>query len=42
MQMKVSQKSGAFHSDFPPNSGNQPQANVDVTTNSGDISIVQQ
>ncbi|HEX7737593.1 MAG TPA: DUF4097 family beta strand repeat-containing protein [Ktedonobacteraceae bacterium] len=42
MQMKVSQKSGGFHSDFPPSSGSAPQATLGVTTNAGDITITQQ
>jgi len=42
MQLKVAQKSGSYHSDFPNSSGSAPQASVGVTTNSGDITISQQ
>lgn len=42
LQMKISQKSGSYHSDFPPTTGSSPQASVGVTTNSGDITISQQ
>lgn len=42
MQMKISQKSGGYHSDFAPTTGNPPQASVGITTNSGDITISQE
>lgn len=42
MQMTVTQKAGAYQSDFPKSTGNLPQAAVTVTTNSGDIGIHKQ
>lgn len=39
MQMKVMQKGGHFNSDFPPSTGSAPQAEIDITTSSGDITI---
>lgn len=42
LQTKVTQHSGSYHSDFPDSTGTPPQASIDITTDSGDVTITAQ